>query len=117
VDFSRVHDDADPQLPLRSTGARKARIVVGQKPMEGWDSVIQQKCLGCLVHRVDERQDTIATVDEPVAIAFVDSRRAQRRVEHPVGLVSELGLNGVGTDGGTLYVQRNDGPVTGQSGC
>lgn len=93
-------------MPLRSARARKARIVVGQEPAEGGDGAIQQNDLGCLVHRVDERQETIAAVDEPVAIAFVDSRREQRRVEHLIGLVSELGLDGVGTAflAGSLYV-------------
>jgi len=117
VDFSCVNDDAYPQLPLSSAGPRKARVVIGKKPTEGGDGAIQQKRFGRLVHWADECQDTITAVDKPVAIAFVDSRRAQRRVKYLVGLVPELGLNGVGAGGGTLDIQRNDGPVMGQAGC
>ncbi len=117
VDFSGVDDDPDPQLPLRLAVARQAGVVLGQEPAEQRDDAVQQEGLGGLVDRVDERQDAVAAVDEPVAVPLVDARRAQRSLEQLVGLVPELALDGIRAGGGTLDVQCHDGTVARQVWC
>src|SRR5579863_7896897 len=64
---------------------------------------------------MDESQGTIAPVGEPVTMALVDPRRAQRSIEQLIELGAQLGLNGIGTGSGTLYVDRDDSPVMGQT--
>jgi hypothetical protein len=57
-----------------------------------------------LVYRVDERQETVATVNVPVAMALADSCRAQRRVEQLVRLVPQLGLHGIRAASGAFDI-------------
>src|SRR5580658_2866534 len=73
VHFSGVHDDADTQLPLRPAGAWQACVVIGQQLAQDGDGGFQQDRLGCPVYRVDEREDPVATVDEPVPVPPVDT--------------------------------------------
>ena len=77
MDVSRVDDDADAQLPLRPAGAREAGVVVGQETVESGDGAVEQERFGGLLDWADERQESVTTVDVPVAMAFADSRRAQ----------------------------------------
>lgn len=115
VDFSCMHYGTDPQLLLRPAKARKARVVVGQELIEHGDGLVQQWHLGRLFDWVDESQDTIAAVDEPVTMALADSRRAQRSIGQLIERLAELGLDGIGAGRGTLYVDREDSPVVGQT--
>jgi len=64
---------------------------------------------------MNEGQDAVTSVHEPVVMAAVDARFAQRRFEQLVGLAPELTLDGVGAAGGTLDVQCDDGPVARQA--
>ena len=114
VDFSRVHDDPDPQLPLGWL-CGKAGVVLGEEPAEQGDDAVQQERLGRLVNRVDEGQDAVTPVDEPVAMALVDACLAQRRFEQLVGLVPQLALDGIRAAGGTLDIQCHDGTVMRQA--
>jgi len=45
---------------------------------------------------VDEREEAVAAVGEPVTVALADSRRAQCLVEQLVDLAAELGLDRIG---------------------
>jgi hypothetical protein len=81
VDFSRVYDDADPELLVQAVGTRRAGVVFVQELAECGYSTIQQDRLGGLVDRVDEREEAVAAVVEPVTMLSVDSRRVQRLVE------------------------------------
>jgi hypothetical protein len=81
VDFSRVYDDADPELMVRAVGARGARVVAGQELAKYGNGAVQQDGLRGLVDGVDERKEAIAAVREPVTMPAVDPRRAQRLVE------------------------------------
>jgi hypothetical protein len=65
---------------------------------------------------VDEREDTVAAIDEPVTVLPVDARLEQRCVEHLVQRAAELGLHRIGPAGGALDVEGDYGPVTGQPG-
>jgi hypothetical protein len=116
VDFSRVHHDTHPQLPLPSAGLRQAGVVVGEEPAEHGHHAVQQQRFGRLVDRMNERQDAVTPVDERVVVAAVDARLAQCRLEQLVRLVPELALDGVRAAGGTLDVQGHDGPVVRQAG-
>jgi len=115
-DLSRVHDDADPQHPLGPAGAREAGVAIGQQLAQGGDGPVQQDRLGGPVHRADEGQHAVAPVDEPVAVTPLDASGAQRRVEQLVHRAAELGLDGIGTAGRLLDVERDDGPVMRQAG-
>jgi hypothetical protein len=115
VDFSRVQDDTDPQLPFWLAVTRKAGVVFGEEPVEEGDRAVQQERLGHLVHRMNEGQDAITAVDEPVVPTLADARRAQRPLEQLVGLIPELSLNGIGAAGRTLDVQRDDRTVMRQA--
>lgn len=92
VDLSLVRDHADPQLALR----READVVAGQEPAENGDHPVHQQRPGRLAYLVDEREEAIATVDELVALARVDSRSAQRRVEQLVEHGPEFGFHRIG---------------------
>ena len=72
---------------------REAGVVVRQEIAEGGNGAVQQERLGSLVYRVDERQQAVAAVNVPVAMALADSRRVQRRVKELVGLVPEFGFH------------------------
>jgi len=74
VDFSRMHDDADPELPMQAVGARKAGVVVGQELTERGYGTVQQDRLGGLVDGADESEEAITAVGEPVTVAPVDAR-------------------------------------------
>lgn len=65
-------------------------------------AVFSQAALGGLVHRVDEREDAVAAVDEPVTVLPADARLEQRCVEHLVQRAAELGLHWIGSAGRTL---------------
>jgi hypothetical protein len=62
---------------------------------------------------MNKGQEAVPAVDEPIAMAFVDARGAQRRFEQLVGLTPELALDGIGAAGGTLDIERHDRTVTG----
>jgi len=79
--------------------------------------MVQQYRLGCLFHGVDESKDAVATVNEWVTMGRVDFRQAQRLIEQFIDLVAKLGLNRIGTGGGLLDVERDDGPVMRQTNC
>jgi hypothetical protein len=115
MDFSRVHDNTDPQLAFRPSDAWKACVVIGQKLLESGNGAIEKQHLGALVDRVYEGEDAIAPVYEPVTMALVDSCRAQRRVEQLVELGAKQGLHGIGPVGGTFDVERDNGSVAGQA--
>jgi hypothetical protein len=115
VDVSCVDYDADPKLPFRSTKGRQARVVVGQELIESGYRPVQQRHLERLLDGVDESQGAIPPVDEPVTMALVDPRRAKRSIEPLVKPGAELGLYGIGAGGGTLYVDRDDSPLLGQT--
>jgi len=110
VDFSCMHDDADTQLPWGLANV-KACVVVDQEPAESGYGMVQQYCLWRLFHGVDESKDAVATVNEWVTMRRVDFRQAQRLIEQLINLVAKLGLNRIGTGGGLLDVERDDGPV------
>jgi hypothetical protein len=80
TDLSGVDDDAHPQLASQGRPGQ-ALVVAGQETAERGNDLIQQHRLGCLIDRMDEREDAVATIDEPVAMTRMDSRRAQRLVE------------------------------------
>ena len=50
-----MHDTADSQLSLRSAETRKAIVVIGEEPVKSGNGMGQQKGLGSLVNRVNER--------------------------------------------------------------
>lgn len=81
VDFSRVYDDTDPELLVQAVGTRGAGVVFVQELAECGNSTIQQDRLRSLVNRVDEREEAVAAVVEPVTMLSVDSRRVQRLVK------------------------------------
>ena len=116
VHFPGVHYDAHPQLPLRLAVPRQAGVVLGEELVENGDRAVQQDRLGHLVDRADECQDAVSPVDEPVVVAFVDARLAQRHFEQLIGLAAELALDRIGTAGGPLDVHRDDGTVLRQAG-
>lgn len=116
ADFSCVHDDADPQLPLW-LGVGNVRVVVNQEPAESGDNTIEQQHLRRLVHGPDEREDAVAAVDERVTIASVDSRGAQCFVEQLVYLAAQLRFDRIRSAGGLLDIERDDRPVTRQIDC
>ena len=60
LDFPGVHDDADPELVVPAAGAREAGVVVSQELAECGDGAVEQDGLGCLVDRVDEREEAVA---------------------------------------------------------
>ena len=76
-------------------------------------AVFQQGRRGRLVHRVDEREDAVAAVHEPVTVLPVDARLERRGVEHLVHRAAELGLHQIGPAGRALDVEGDYGPVTG----
>jgi hypothetical protein len=108
VDQSGVDHDPDPQLAWR----RSDGVVIGQEKAEGRDNPSQQ-CFEHAVGRVDESQEAVAPVAEPVPVAGLDTRRTQRRVEQVVYGRAEFGLDRVGAAGGILDVERDDGPLAG----
>jgi hypothetical protein len=111
VDFSGVQDDADAELPVQTVGSREAGVVIGQELAERGDGAVQQDGLGGPVDGVDEGEEAVAAVSEPVAMAPVDARRAQRLVEQLVERAAEFGLDRIGAAGGLLDVDGDDGPV------
>lgn len=116
VDFSGVYHDADAELVVRAAGAREAGVVVGQELAECGYGAVQQDWLGDLVDGVDEGEEPVAAIGEPVAMVPVDARRAQRLAEQVVEGAAELGLNRVGAAGGLLDVDGDDRPVPRQAG-
>ena len=116
VDFSGVHDDADAELVVRAAGAREAGVVVGQELAECGHGAVQKDWLGGLVDWVDEREEAVAAVGEPVTMAPVDARRAQRLIEQLVDRAAQFGLDRIGAAGGLLDVDGDDGPVPRQAG-
>jgi hypothetical protein len=56
-----VDDDTDPQLAFR----RAAGVLLGQQQAESRDHASQQH-LGSVAHRMDEREEAVAPVGEPV---------------------------------------------------
>src|SRR5580700_2758426 len=74
VDFSGVHHGADAELVVRAAGAREAGVVAGQELAECGYGAVQQDWLGDLVDRVDEGEEAVAAVGEPVTMAPVDAR-------------------------------------------
>jgi hypothetical protein len=103
VDVAGVHDDTDPQLPVRAVDGRNAGIVFGQQLAEGRHGPVQQERLGGLVNWVYEGEDAVAAVGEPVTMAPADSRREQSLVEEIVERIemrarmSIYGITGVHT--------------------
>src|SRR5580700_2140747 len=73
VDFSGVHHGADAELVVRAAGAREAGVVAGQELAECGYGAVQQDWLGDLVDRVDEGEEAVAAVGEPVTMAPVDA--------------------------------------------
>jgi hypothetical protein len=69
-----------------------------------------------LVYRVDEREDAVATVDEPVTVLPADARLEQRGIEYLVQLGAKLGLHRIGPAGRALDIQGDYGPMTRQPG-
>lgn len=65
---------------------------------------------------MDEREDAVAAVGEPVTVLPADARGEQGRIEELVQLPAELRLDRIGPAGGTLDIQRDDSPVTRQPG-
>jgi hypothetical protein len=116
VHFPGVHHDAHPQLPLRLAVPRQAGVVLGEELVENRDRAVQQNRLGHLVDRADQRQEAVSPVNEPVVMALVDARPAQRHFEQLVGLVPELALDGIGAAGGPLDVHRDNRTVLRQAG-
>jgi hypothetical protein len=116
VHFPGMHYDAHPQLPLRLAVARQARVVLAEELAEGGNRAIEQDRLRHLVDRMNEREDAVSPVNEPVVVALVDARPAQRHLEQLVGLIPELALDGIGTAGGSLNVQRDNRTVLRQAG-
>src|ERR1017187_3742615 len=108
VDVPRLYDDADPEPAVPPARIREPGVVAGQKPAENRDDEFEQQLLVCLV---DQREQAIAAVGEPVAAARADSRRAQRRIEQLVEHGPELGLDRIGPAGRTFYVQRDHDPA------
>jgi hypothetical protein len=60
---------------------------------------------------MDEREEAVAPVGEPVPVAGLDSRRAQRGVEQRVHRLTEFGLDVIRAAGGALDVERGDGSL------
>jgi hypothetical protein len=60
---------------------------------------------------MNERQEAVTPVGEAVAVAGLDSGRAQRRVEQVVHGRAEFGLDRVRAAGRALDVERDDGPL------
>jgi hypothetical protein len=71
VDVPGMQDDADPELAVRAARMRKAGVVAGQELAESRDDEVDEERL---VGWVDQRQQPIAAVGEPVAAARADSR-------------------------------------------
>ena len=79
MDVPRVHDDPDPQLPLRLAVPRQAGVVLGEEPAKQGDGPVQQVAPSVPLHRLNQRQDAVAPVDERVAETLADEAgRAQR---------------------------------------
>ena len=74
VDFSGVHDDADPELLVQPVGTRGVGVVVGQELAECGNGAVEQDWLRGLVDGVDKGEEAVAAVGEPVAMAPVDAR-------------------------------------------
>jgi len=108
VDFPCVHDGANPELALPSARIREADVVAGQELTEHGDDAVQQERLVC---PVDQCEQAIAAVDEPVAATGMDSRRAQRCVEQLIEHGPQFSLHPIGAAGGPLDVQRDDDPA------
>jgi tetratricopeptide (TPR) repeat protein len=79
VDFSGVHDDTHAELAARAVGGREAGVVVGRELAECRDDLVEQDWFGGLVDWVDEGEEAVAAVGEPVTVAPADARRLQRR--------------------------------------
>lgn len=71
VDVAGMQDDADPELAVRATRMQKAGVVAGKELTENRDDEVDEERL---IGGVDQRQQAIATVSEPVAAARADSR-------------------------------------------
>jgi hypothetical protein len=60
---------------------------------------------------MDEREEAVAPVGEPVPVAGLDSRRAERGVEQRVHRLAEFGLDVIRAAGGALDVEGDDGSL------
>jgi hypothetical protein len=76
VDVPGMHDDADPEPAVLPARIREAGVVAAHKPAENGDDKVEQQGL---VGWVDQGEQAIAAVSEPVAAARADSRRARWR--------------------------------------
>ena len=103
---SGMHDDTDPKLALQ----RAADVVLGQQQAESRDHASQQHP-GSVAHRMDQRQEAVAPVGEPVPVAGLDARRAQRCVEQRVHRLAEFGLDVIRAASGALDVEGDDGSL------
>jgi hypothetical protein len=70
VDVPGVDDDADPQVAVPVAGIEEASVVAGQELAENGDHVVEYQFL---VGRIDEGEQALASVGEPVAAARADS--------------------------------------------
>jgi hypothetical protein len=69
VDVPGVDDDADPQVAVPVAGIGEAGVVAGQKLAEDGDHGVKHQFLVC---RIDEGEQAIASIGEPVAAARAD---------------------------------------------
>ena len=78
--------------------------MLGQQQAESRDHASQQ-------HLPEKREEAVAPVGEPVPVAGLDSRRAQRGVEQRVHRLAEFGLDVIRAAGGPFDVEGDDGSL------